>query len=157
MSNLLVFPILFLKSPGALAVLRNIVLDRAGDLNVNNLSPAQLEVICHEYLRMKGLLKALLLPIGRNLQDIDIWGIGNDGHSVLAQVTHASQQNQVGTKLEKLKGFNGQNATLIFFGPQSGFRADNDVQYISIESVFVDLCSSQNVAYSRMVDVMLHR
>lgn len=33
--------------------------------NIYSLAPSQLEVLCYEYLRAKGILQALLLPIGR--------------------------------------------------------------------------------------------
>ncbi|MCD4673941.1 MAG: hypothetical protein K8R77_14865, partial [Anaerolineaceae bacterium] len=46
---------------------------------VKSLAPSQVEVICYEYLKIKGIIKALLLPIGRGLPDIDIFGLNNSG------------------------------------------------------------------------------
>jgi hypothetical protein len=123
--------------------------------NVNSLAPSQLEVICYEYLRMKGILKALLLPIGRNLQNIDIFGIGDEGKIIVAQVTHGAYQEKTNEKLNTLKEYNRNNTTLIFFGPGSHKISDPIVRYIPIEDVFGVLYSpGAKTIYNQMIEKM---
>ncbi|OGO61357.1 MAG: hypothetical protein A2032_00285 [Chloroflexi bacterium RBG_19FT_COMBO_49_13] len=142
---------------GAFDLLYSIAFDKTVPIDVKYLSPGQLEVICQEYLRMKGILKVLLLPIGRNLQDIDIFGIGDDGYKVLAQVTHSNQLSKVDSKLQMLKHYNRQGVKLILFGPESCNIADAKVNYISIESVFAELQSSQEAVYHQAIEMMFNR
>ena len=141
----------------AFDLLYSIAFDKTIPPDVKYLSPGQLEVICQEYLRMKGILKVLLLPIGRNLQDVDILGVGDDGYKVIAQVTHSSQLSKVDRKLHILKHYKGQGAKLIFFGPESCNIADTEVSYISVESVFAALRSSQEAIYHRAIDMMFNK
>lgn len=126
-------------------------------INVKYLSPGQLEVICQEYLRMKGLLKFLLLPIGRNLQDIDIIGIGDDGNKILAQVTHSSQVEKVDSKLQRLKQYKAQEIKLIFFGPKSCNITNSEVKYIPIETVFHDLQVTKETLPRKAIDLMFNQ
>jgi hypothetical protein len=143
--------------PGAFDSLYSIVFDKPIPIRLENLSPGQLEVLCQEYLRMKNILKVLLLPIGRNLQDIDILGIGDDGNKVIAQVTHSSQQSKIDSKLHILKQYKGQGGKLIFFGPKSCNIADSDVDYISIETVFGELRSNKEAIYPKAIKMMFNR
>jgi len=142
---------------GASDLLYRIAYNKPIAHDVKYLSPGQLEVICQEYLRMKGILKVLLLPIGRNLQDIDILGIGDDGYKVYAQVTHSSQRSKVDSKLQMLKHYKGQGAKLIFFGPKSCNIADSEVDYIFIESVLAELQSSQEAVYHQAIEMMFNK
>ena len=97
--------------------------------SVDSLAPGQLEVICYEFLRMTGVLKALLLPIGRSLPDIDICGIDEHGNKVLAQVTHADETPEMRGKLNRLKEYHSHSVKLIFFGPESIRFDDSAIQY----------------------------
>jgi hypothetical protein len=141
----------------AFDLLYRIVFDQPVPIDVNYLSPGQLEVLCSEYLRMKGLLKFLLLPIGRNLQDIDILGLGGDDNKIIAQVTHSRQLSKVDKKLHMLKQYNGQEAILIFFGPKSCKLSDSEVDYIDIESVFDELQSCKDGVYHHAIEMMLNK
>ena len=125
--------------------------------NVKYLAPGQLEVVCQEYLRMKGILKFLLLPIGRNLQDIDIVGIGNDGGRVIAQVTQSKKQAKVDKKLRILENYKGRGVKLIFFGPKSCNITSGEVEYIPIETIIPALISSQVPIYSKAIDLLFNR
>lgn len=120
---------------------------------VDNLAPSQLEVICYEYLRSNQLLDALVLPIGRSLPDIDIYGIDKGGHKILAQVTHG---RVITKKLAQLKRFQNPNAKLIFFGPKASRFEDPLVQFISIEQVFASFWEADvNSIHHRLIEEML--
>lgn len=122
---------------------------------VRSLTPSQLEVICYEFLRMKGIIKALLLPIGRSLPDVDIYGIGNE-HEVVAQVTHSTNQAKLEEKFNRLKEYKSTRIKLIFFGPDQGRIDDSAVQYLAIENVFDSLYSaSDETGYPQLIKRML--
>ena len=141
----------------AFDLLYRIAFDIPIPIEVKYLSPGQLEVICQEYLRMKGLLKFLLLPIGRNLQDIDIVGIGDDGNKVIAQVTHSKNRAKVDHKLRILEHYKGHGVKLIFFGPKSCNIASGEVEYIPIETIIPTLKSSQIPMYSKAIDLLFNK
>lgn len=128
-------------------------------LKVGSLTPEQLEVICYEYLRDKKGLSRLIMPIGRTLQDVDIWGISKDGKDIFAQVTHSEDANKIGDKLVDLKSHKshmGKKSVLFFFGPEnekhkcSGTEC-TDINYIPVEVVFKEFKKSD------MITAMLPR
>lgn len=123
--------------------------------DVKSLDPNQLEVICYEFLRMRGVLKALLLPIGRGTMDIDIYGIGQNDERVLAQVTHSTNLNTIQDKLIRLKEYKSKKSRLIFFAPDVTKFNDPDVQFISVEQVFSILSEKKSV-YHSMISKMLY-
>lgn len=103
-------------------------------LSVYSLDANQLEVLCYEYLKHKGLIGHLLLPIGRTLRDIDIYGCDKDGKNILAQVTFSSEIDE---KKNKLKEFNSKENKLYFFCPRESMDSkDEDISFIAIEAVF---------------------
>jgi hypothetical protein len=123
---------------------------------VGSLAPCQLEVICYEYLRLKGILKALVMPIGRTLRDIDIYGIADGGESIIAQVTHSVSHRTIRGKLERLKKYQSADTILVFFGPKSCRFQDAGVQYIAIESVFDWVsCVDSNPVHHGLIRKML--
>lgn len=124
-------------------------------LTLDQLDPSRLEVLCQEYLRAKGKLKALLAPIGRTLQDVDIAGIDQDGVKVFAQVTHSENPRTIINKLNTLKNYAGHRTKLIFFGPDSQKRFDTDVEYIPLELVFSELEASEEMVYRHLINNML--
>ena len=142
--------------PSAQKYLEAILENKKIPLELISLHPNQLEVICYEYLRMKKILDKLLLPIGRTLKDIDIFGINGQGIKVFAQVTHSTDSKEISEKIKKLKQYESKGTILIFFGPKSQKR-DEDVRYISIEEVFNSLISNHKSAHYRMVSIMLGR
>lgn len=90
-----------------------------------SLSDSEQETVCAEYLRNPDIaepnfpiLKHLLLPVGRTMQDVDIYGITVDNKQLLAQVTFRSEsESKSKSKREKLKGYgdNNANSCLVFF------------------------------------------
>lgn len=81
------------------------------------LSTAQQETVCSEFLRFHSIdgvprLARLLLPPGRTLENIDIYGMADDGQRVYAQVTFSrGSQN----KINKLKRYAGKGHHCVFF------------------------------------------
>lgn len=92
----------------------------------SRLSTAEQEAACAEFLRERHaarpelpVLSRLLLPVGRTLKDIDVYGLAEDGTLLYAQVTyHRAEKPQAKEKLARLAQYGGRmsgNASLIFF------------------------------------------
>jgi hypothetical protein len=123
---------------------------------VDSLAPGQLEVLCYEFMRMKGTLSCLVLPIGRGLPDVDIFGLNDTDETVLAQVTHDQTRRTIDRKLKKLKAHQSAGVGLVFFGPRSCHVKDAALQYVAIEDVFDALTSTENEPrYRAMISRML--
>jgi len=123
--------------------------------NVHSLHPGQLEVMCYEFLRRRGIIHALLLPIGRSLLNVDVVGIDRRGRTILAQVTQAPDGAQVGEKLARLRSYKGSRARLFFFGPQRLTIEDRSVRYIALERVFAWLAHDEKSTAYKMLQRML--
>ena len=116
------------------------------------LFPAQQEVLCSEYIRIKGperlRLKHLLLPVGRGMKSIDIFGSTNNGF-VLGQVSFSNNPNTIKEKIESLKEAkrdveNKENeVVLVYFGPpdkrEDILRLDKDLEFVSLKDVFDEM------------------
>jgi hypothetical protein len=86
-----------------------------------SLFDSEQETICAEYLRNSlitqpgfPILKHLLLPIGRTMKDVDIYGVSSENKLVFAQVTFKNKE-AAKQKLEKLKTYNDATSSLVFF------------------------------------------
>jgi len=86
---------------------------------VHDLAPGQLEVLCYEYLCLIEKIGTLVLPLGRNLIDIDIYGFQENGKTTIAQVTHAAGLSQISDKYNRLLEYMGDDTDVFFFGPDS--------------------------------------
>jgi len=135
-------------------LLNSIYFNKKKDLDVDSLNPSQLEVICYEYLKKKNILKSILLPIGRGLPDVDIFGFNNCFVKILAQVTHAKDKDAIKTKLEALKAYKRRNVKLFFFCPYDAMIKDPVVNIIAIENVYDEL--SKDKYYGKYIDKMQH-
>lgn len=87
---------------------------------LDNLLPSQQEILCSEYLRLPQAvhqISHLLIPAGRTMKDIDIWGVDISGKMVYAQVTFLKRGNaNLKRKIEQLKEYGqGSANTLIMF------------------------------------------
>lgn len=125
---------------------------------VTSLLPSQLEVLCYEYLKEEKILDVILLPIGRTLRDVDIWGLGKKNKEVFAQVTFSDEKQKIQKKMARLKECGDENSIRFFFGPQKGKRyvAKSDKKlYVPIEKVFNALQKSPKQKYKRMIREML--
>lgn len=141
-------------------VLRSIINKEPLEWSVGSLDPGQLEVLCCEYLRATGEIESLLLPIGRNLQDVDIYGIRAGGSLTAAQVTHSSSDKQIKDKVKRLQEFDDPNISLFFFGPRNAQSELErfSIRYVPIEDVFDYLSSAEpDSAYRYMIEQMLRR
>ena len=105
-----------------------------------NLSAEQQEAACAEFLRYyegeHPRLEFLLLPVGRNLKDVDIYGLGPDGTEVLAQVTYRQPGNkEFREKLKKLKDYANDEAgvKLVYFCRCESAGEEDGVHYIPVE------------------------
>jgi len=124
---------------------------------VTSLAPEQLEVICYEYLRVKGIIQTLQMSIGRTRKDIDIHGMDFEGNSVIAQVTQSDNLGEVNNKIDLLVGYKSNNTKLIFFGKEKHKQENENVQYIPIEEVFDYLNSGQaGEVYQLLIKKMLY-
>lgn len=99
----------------------DLVEGRESPASLGLLSPSLQESLCAEYLRTPeaeadGLprLSALVLPVGRTLRDVDVYGVAADGCLLLAQVT-LSQEHAVEWKAEALRRYAGSDAHTVLF------------------------------------------
>lgn len=113
-----------------------------------NLSTEQQEAVCAEFLRHHEgghpSVEFLLLPVGRTLKDVDIYGLDSDGNKVLAQVTnYKSGDKQFREKLEKLKNYaNDDNSIkLVYFCQCKDIVEDEGVHFIPVESEIAGVMS----------------
>jgi len=121
---------------------------------VSSLHPSQLEVLCYEYMRWRGDIEVLLLPIGRNMLDVDIVGIGPSG-TTLAQVTHTTEPKAISDKVRRLNSYGAADGRLLFFGPASAESVPSSVEFVSIEEVFQALQEHGSAAHRQMINRML--
>lgn len=121
--------------------------------DVSSLDPNQLEVLCYEWLRMNGHLARLIMPIGRSMCDIDIFGMNDAGNHVYAQVTHSTSHDTNDDKLERLLSHKNKKATLFYFAPEGFSTKKQGIQVVPIHGVFSDLLKDE--ASFRMIRAML--
>lgn len=123
--------------------------------NFEVLFPAQQEVLCSEYLRMKApneiRLKHFLLPIGRGMKAVDIDGI-NDFKRVFAQVSFSRNKKEVKDKAKELenlaKDYRGSKELIrVYFGPKETERfvhqVASDIMFVSLEEVFAAMKNTE--------------
>lgn len=136
-----------MRWPKAGLVIANLVEDKACEAALCDLMPAQQEIICSEFLRLPeaeqlGLptLAHLILPIGRTMKDVDIYGLAKDGKRILAQVTFSSYESSEATwKLDRLKQLNDScRSHLILFCNTEADRiaVKDDIKIVPINTVF---------------------
>lgn len=116
-----------------------------------------IEVVCYEFLRTKGKLSCLVMPIGRNLQHIDIWGLNDVGRNVLAQVTFSTSSSEISDKLDRLKFVAGKDYDLYFFAPKSKMVQYPGITFVSVEDAFDEMTSDVRSTQYRAVARMLGR
>jgi hypothetical protein len=102
------------------------------------LAPWQLEIICEEFLRSKGLLKHKLLSTGKSMKNFDIIGVGEAGSKVFAQVKHQGTKGQYIKFIEATSTQVG-SSLLVYFDDGdklSSYPDYKNVMKISVQEVF---------------------
>ncbi|EQA45562.1 hypothetical protein LEP1GSC050_2816 [Leptospira broomii serovar Hurstbridge str. 5399] len=96
-----------------------------------DLTPDQQEVVVAEYLRCKkNPLKHLLMPIGRTLKGIDIYGYTENGKVLFCQVTNYKEDSKaIKEKLKAIKDYEESDSELLFVCEKS-----NDTEKIINEN-----------------------
>lgn len=135
----------------ATKILESILNNEPLPMELASLHYAQLEVLCQEFLRETGQLKHLLTPIGRNMYEVDICGMTQDGTLLFAQVTHTDDPGQTADKAKRLAAFAGRNRKLIYFGPASAQPHDTLLTFISIEDVFARMMKGNRTLIEKML------
>ncbi len=104
----------------------------------DNLSPEQQEAACAEYLRLHGRdglprLKRLLLPVGRTLEDVDMYGIDEKGTPVCAQVTFLEKNEGASrSKINALKKY-GEDSILVYFCRNPHSDEEEGIFFVDVE------------------------
>lgn len=120
----------------------NIVENRKADVSLGDLLPAQQEIMCSEFLRLEkaaeyGLprLLHLMLPTGRTMRDVDIFGVSTALKSIVAQVTYQPPEREPG-KIAALKKYEDGKSTLILFCDCSEPQVQEGIHLFPIKRVF---------------------
>lgn len=109
----------------------------------DNLPPDLQETACAEFLRFHNAdypqLSFLLMPVGRTLKDVDIYGLDSDGNEIFAQVTFFEKDSpQSQEKIQRLKEHKGAGNKLLYFcrtGKTGKFVDKSDILFIPAEDV----------------------
>lgn len=111
------------------------------------LFPAQQEVLCSEFLRLKApaelRINYLLLPVGRGMKTIDIDGASRNVH-LMAQVSFTTQEREIIAKIDDMKELalncgGPKKMVQVYFGPEEvrGLVKNNSsIEFFSLEEVF---------------------
>ncbi|MDQ6967724.1 MAG: hypothetical protein Q9M14_03470 [Mariprofundaceae bacterium] len=99
----------------------------------NDLTPDQQEILVYEYLREtendEYHIKYLLMPIGRTMKDIDIYGINSSGNKIFIQVTNLKEDHE---KIEALR----QYPSLLVYAGDVKNRIENNIKFINVYDIF---------------------
>jgi hypothetical protein len=133
----------FMRWPQIRKAIQKIVENQPGAVCLADLSSYHQETLCAEFLRCSLAVKfhlpqveSLLLPIGRTLRDIDIYGLQSCGRRVLAQVTFLPFTESK-RKLNALNRFREDgDVDLIFFCLSTAAREHDRVKIVPLEQVF---------------------
>jgi len=129
--------------------LANLVTNKQISHTISNLSPDQQETVCAEFLynsdnELIPQLKHLLMPVGRTLKDIDIYGYTVDGNSLFGQVTnHEFNTKQGKEKLHKLRNYMIQGSNTLLFCNHDRIEIIDDTIIIPLQRVEEWLVSDQ--------------
>lgn len=113
---------------------------------LEDLSPKQQEILCSEFMRLPEItfpglpiLSHLLLPIGRNMKDVDIYGISTDGKKIFTQVTYSNfEEAKVKEKCKKLSKYSdeGKNHLVFFCDTKKPKKDEDGILIFPIQQVF---------------------
>jgi hypothetical protein len=100
------------------------------------LSTAEQEVLCYEWLKTHGKIQRLLLPIGRTLKDVDVFGINPVGGKVLAQVTFNPSRAECEEKMTRLSCYDAQEK-YFFLATKDNVQIQKNAAELGL--IFVDM------------------
>ncbi len=111
--------------------------------------PWALEVMCDEYLRLRGFLKLKLYACGETLKHFDIIGIDGNGARVFSQVKNRASLHQINSFARERSP--GSSDKYIFFCKQICIPNDSpeNCNVISLEEVLETLHDSCGESYLR--------
>jgi len=122
--------------------LRYVVDRQAVPVALDALTPAQQEVMCSEFLRHPYAeqfslprLETLLMPVGRTMKDVDIYGLTAAGREIFAQVTYRPREDAA-SKRSVLDLFAKKHRHTILFCRAPAVLQDGLVTVFPIEEVF---------------------
>jgi hypothetical protein len=122
--------------------LRYIVDRQTLPIALESLTPAQQEVMCSEFLRHPCTgqfslpsLETLLMPVGRTMKDVDIYGLTVGGQEIFAQVTYHPLEHAA-PKRAVLDQYATKDRYTILFCRASAIWQDGLVLVFPIEEVF---------------------
>jgi hypothetical protein len=130
-----------MRWPNARDLIKNRVCGVSGQQTIRDLTPTYQEVLCAELLRLPSNLTGLpqlahlILPVGRTMPDLDIYGIDTNGDLIAAQVTMQLSINCPG-KVASLKQFRGENTKCIFFCEDSVSQRSDGIYYYSLDEAY---------------------
>lgn len=134
--------------------LADLVEGRAPKEEWPNLSSEQAEAACAEFLRLQQersdlpRLRYLLLPVGRTLKDVDVYGLAEDGRAIFAQVTYHARKNKASDeKMKKLKAYGEGSGHLVFFGKGQGPSTQSGIPFVSVEDEVLPWIKKQTPEY----------
>lgn len=111
----------------------------SGNFKINSwedLTTDQQEILVYEYLRGKiddeYQIKYLLMPIGRTLKDVDIYGMNKSGRKVFVQVTNYPKDQG---KINALKQYHGESNLLVYAGNVENKIIDS-IRYLNTQDVY---------------------
>lgn len=100
------------------------------------------EILCVEFMREGDLsdiprLEHLLMPPGRTMKDVDVYGLASDGREVFAQVTNYSREHQESVKKqEALRRYDPSHNVLLFFCDCPERDSDQGLTFIPVHQVW---------------------
>ena len=131
----------------------------AHEFEWRDLTTALQEAVCAEFLRERQdimglpLMTHLLLPVGRTLEEIDIYGLSEDGREVLGQVTyHRRDTATARRKVQILRASRREDRVLVFFCRCPEVALEDEVLFVPVKDVFA-WAEAQESYWERITDV----
>ena len=78
----------------------------------------------------------LLLPVGRTMKGIDIYGLAEDGRRIFGQVTYGISKSSQGRKEDVLRGYGTEDKYLVLFGSYEAVHEHDGILCCPITTVY---------------------
>ena len=135
--------------------LKDLVEENDPEPEWSSLSAAEQEAACAEFLRERHrdrqdlpVLSRLLLPVGRTLEDVDIYGLTTEGSRLYAQVTHHTEGSdaaeQKARRLREYLDSSGDSVDLVSFCRGSALESDqSSTRFVSVDEEVLPWIATQ--------------